>query len=62
MNYRFMVPDDDVRRYHAYNLMFTYVEAGSGEHAGVHFVNAQPNLYEDQLAKYVRLRKGEKLP
>lgn len=60
MKYRFQLPDGDVRRYHAYQLFIGYEEAGSDTIAGRQYVNKQPDLYGDDLAKYVRLRKGEK--
>ncbi|KIL34379.1 hypothetical protein SD71_20345 [Cohnella kolymensis] len=61
MYYRFQLPEDDIRRFNAYQLLITY-ENSKGETAGTAFVNSQPELYEDDLANYVRFRKGEAQP
>ncbi|MFK7691225.1 hypothetical protein [Paenibacillus sp. HJGM_3] len=59
MRYQFRLPPSDARRYDAYNLMIAYKEAGTDSFAAAQFVNIQPQLYEEDLARYVRLRKEE---
>lgn len=56
--YRFFIPDDDVRRYHAYYISYDYKDQQGGN-VGSSIQITQPQLYAEDLAAYVRLRKEE---
>ncbi|SDX05225.1 hypothetical protein [Paenibacillus sp. CF384] len=60
MSYRFLLSKGDIRQFDVFQLMVV-AEERNGNPAGVMFINKQPDLYEKDLSKYVRLRKEEAL-
>ncbi|CAM3572559.1 hypothetical protein [Marinicrinis lubricantis] len=56
-SYIFQLDNEDVRRFHAYQLMITMKDE-QGHIINVQYINEQPQLYDEHLRSYVRLRKG----
>ncbi len=54
--YKFRLPDDDERRFHAYQLMITLLDE-QGRIVDAQFINDQPRLYDEHLRDYVRSRE-----
>ncbi|MUT65218.1 hypothetical protein GOM71_04650 [Paenibacillus sp. NEAU-GSW1] len=61
LNYSLRFPDKDVRRFDAYTIRFSYQESGK-EGSGINHFILQPELYDKDLRRYVKLRKGGDLP
>ncbi|HZG77305.1 MAG TPA: hypothetical protein VEZ72_15750 [Paenibacillus sp.] len=57
VSYTFRLPDDDERRFHAYQLMIKLLDE-RGRIVNVQFINDQPRLYDEHLREYVRWREG----
>ncbi|WP_248930207.1 hypothetical protein [Paenibacillus hamazuiensis] len=60
LDYSVQLPDNDFRRFHAYQLRFALETAnGEGEYASTQIVNIQPKIYGEHLLMYIRQRKQE---
>jgi hypothetical protein len=61
LSYQLQFPNDDPRRFHAFHIRISY-EDPRGKSVGIHQIIEQPKLYENDLVRYSRMRKGDKSP